>query len=954
METEGAATVTMRNNTDTPKAIIHKKFGSTACYKVEEVHEPPQNGCPRLAIMQKGPCLYRCTLQLPEVTVVSGTFKKKKDAEQSAAELALEKLGVDPTKVPTLQEAWDNLVAHVSFLFSDEFLPTLHPLSGHFRAALQREGDLSGQIPASVIAVFDARLFNMCKSIDPEVESNPFLVISYVMRAAARLSGLLATCEEELWIRRKNPYTPEIIESSSVEQSDSRENFSIEAINVPRSVEKRVEKVILNLSSSGYFLDVIAKQLGLLNAADILISRPIGKASSETRLYFAAPKKYLLDISSDLQHAKGACNSKGSFNARASYLSGQDIYGDAVLASIGFTRRSKDLFYEDVSLQSYHRMVIGKTPSGIYKLSREGILTAELPLTFTAKAKWKGLIPWDILCTFCHQHRLEPMFTPRSTLEESSESPISHKKLKVTDLAGKETQYANGCVVDAGVNEIVESRGSFRCEVKIISKFQDIILECSPKETFKKQSDAIQNASLKVLLWLNAYFGDPTVPLERLNASADRHNIRFDSQTLIKTFMLCQHIHNVGHNETEDGKLAYSNSVNASFALPGIELRSLSIEGPDSGVFPSIGSLACASYSVSLVTEGKHMKELLESSDDFEFEIASRAVIPHLESVITQMTVGQSAFFSMDLPPQELVFAAAGNSARMLSLLSSETCYLEYTITLLGVTEPLEDRMEQAFFSPPLSKQRVEYAVQSIKKSCATTLVDFGCGSGSLLDSLPNYPTSLEKIAGVDISQKSLARAAKILHSKLNSNSDASTSAMKSAILYDGSITNFDSRLSGFDIGTCLEVIEHMEEDQAFEFGNVVLSLFRPRVLIVSTPNYEYNVILQKSNLSSQEDDPEDKSQAQCKFRNHDHKFEWTREQFNCWATELAARHNYSVEFSGVGGSGDTEPGFASQIAVFRHELVTKEVAFPEVSGLEQPYQAIWEWNSRDRPRSAI
>ncbi|KAB2601553.1 small RNA 2'-O-methyltransferase-like [Pyrus ussuriensis x Pyrus communis] len=615
----------------------------------------------------------------------------------------------------------------------------------------------------------------MCKSIDPEVESNRFLVISYVMRAAARLSGLLATCEEELWIRRKNPYTPEIIESSFVEQSDSRENFSIEAINVPGSLEKRVEKVIL--------------------------------------------------------------------------------------------------------ITQYH--------SRSHK------------------------------CT---------MFTPRSTLEESSESPISHKKLKVTDLDGKETQCANGCVVDAGVNEIVESGGSFRCEVKIISKFEDIILECSPKETFKKQSDAIQNASLKVLLWLNAYFGDPTVPLEGLNASADGRNIRFDSQTFIKTFMLCQHIHNVGHKETEDGKLAYSNSVNASFVLPGIELRSLSIEGPDSGVFPSIGSLACA--------------KLLESSDDFEFEIASGAVIPHLESVITQMTVGQSAFFSMDLPPQELVFAAAGNSTRMLSLF----------ITLLEVTEPLEDTMEEAFFSPPLSKQRVEYAVQSIKKSCATTLVDFGCGSGSLLDSLLNYPTSLEKIAGVIFHKRVLP----IRHSKLNSNSDASTSAMKSAILYDGSITNFDSRLSGFGIGTCLEVIEHMEEDQASEFGNVVLSLFRPRVLIVSTPNYEYKVILQKSNLSSQEDDQEDKSQAQRKFRNHGHKFEWTREQFNCWATELAARHNCSVEFSGVGGSGDTEPGFASHIAVFRHELATKEVAFLEVSGLEQPYQVIWEWNSRDRPRSAI
>lgn len=31
--------------------------------------------------------------------------------------------------------------------------------------------------------------------------------------------------------------------------------------------------------------------------------------------------------------------------------------------------------------------------------------------------------------------------------------------------------------------------------------------------------------------------------------------------------------------------------------------------------------------------------------------------------------------------------------------------------------------MEQALFSPPLSKQRVDYAVQHIKESCALSLV---------------------------------------------------------------------------------------------------------------------------------------------------------------------------------------------------------------------------------------
>lgn len=56
-------------------------------------------------------------------------------------------------------------------------------------------------------------------------------------------------------------------------------------------------------------------------------------------------------------------------------------------------------------------------------------------------------------------------------------------------------------------------------------------------------------------------------------------------------------------------------------------------------------------------------------------------------------------------------------------LLDAGRCNLEYTITLLHVTEPFEDKIEQAIFKPPLSKQRVEYALQHIRASCALSLV---------------------------------------------------------------------------------------------------------------------------------------------------------------------------------------------------------------------------------------
>lgn len=46
-------------------------------------------------------------------------------------------------------------------------------------------------------------------------------------------------------------------------------------------------------------------------------------------------------------------------------------------------------------------------------------------------------------------------------------------------------------------------------------------------------------------------------------------------------------------------------------------------------------------------------------------------------------------------------------------------------MSLLQVTEPPEDRMEKALFSPSLSKQRVNYAVEHIKQTSATFLVYF-------------------------------------------------------------------------------------------------------------------------------------------------------------------------------------------------------------------------------------
>ncbi|KAK9088552.1 hypothetical protein Scep_027634 [Stephania cephalantha] len=809
----------------------------------------------------------------------------------------------------TIEQAWDELVARVSFLFSNEFLSSSHPLTGHFKEAIGKKDPCQRSIPVSILAACDSKLNNLCKSIDSKSECDIQLNVSLIMRAAG-LSGSVSISEGRLSLWRQMPHSLEAIQGLLERYTGSAEGILIKALYIPCSMEKPVKPISLNISSSEYYMDIIAHKLGAMDTSQLLVSRVVGKASSEMRLYFCAPKAPLnLIMTSDVPQVKEAVELQPNLNGRACYFSGQIIHGDAIMATIGFTWKSLDLFHEDISFGTYYRMLIGRLPDGGYKLSREAILAADLPVTFT-RSNWRGSFPRDLLCAFCRQNWLSEPKLSTVCMDGQTNSPKMSetcKKLK-SSKPDKIAEYTNGhAASDTNGHDVQSVESAFRCEVKISSRNGDLIMECSSEETYRKQSDALQNAALKALSWLSKNLKQKEKRFDKSSNAEDILGIHVNYSNLLKEFALFLSIQAV-----PDSAVLQKCNFTESVCMDQLKqkqqdgLYSLAIEGPESNVCPSNGSLVCISYYVLIIREGEFLKETLERSDEFEFEIGVGAVIPQLEACVNQMSLNQSAHFFTVLPHPHFILAANGDIAESLPPLSSKNCCLEFSITLLRVTEPLEDRMEEALFSPSLSKQRVEYALKHINESGATNLVDFGCGSGSLLESLMDYPTALQKMVGVDISKKSLSRAAK--------------------------------------------VIEHMEEYQAHLFGNVVLGSFCPSILIVSTPNYEYNPILQRTTLPNQPnqtEEGEDKNQLlPCRFRNHDHKFEWTREQFHCWATALASRHNYSVEFSGVGGSGDQEPGFASQIAVFRKDKMHKLNQKQHFRGGDsaKPYELIWEW----------
>ena len=77
----------------------------------------------------------------------------------------------------------------------------------------------------------------------------------------------------------------------------------------------------------------------------------------------------------------------------------------------------------------------------------------------------------------------------------------------------------------------------------------------------------------------------------------------------------------------------------------------------------------------------------------------------------------------------------------------------------------------------------------------------------------------------------------------------------------------------------------------------------RPQIVVLTTPNAEYNVKFETLPAGQ--------------FRHRDHRFEWTREQFQKWSNGIGERFGYKVEFKPVGEE-DQQVGAPTQMGVFR------------------------------------
>ncbi len=177
-----------------------------------------------------------------------------------------------------------------------------------------------------------------------------------------------------------------------------------------------------------------------------------------------------------------------------------------------------------------------------------------------------------------------------------------------------------------------------------------------------------------------------------------------------------------------------------------------------------------------------------------------------------------------------------------------------------------------------LHQERLQRVADLLLGSGARRVLDLGCGTGTLLQYLLRE-SQFEQLVGLELSGELLAQA--------KMRFDTLSAEVRSRLeLVCGSYVDPPGGLADFDAAAMVETIEHVPPASLSRVERAVFAGLRPRLLVLTTPNREFNPLY---------------GLAPGEFREPDHKFEWDRARFASWARGVASRNGYRVLLSGIG-----------------------------------------------------
>ncbi|XP_075990957.1 hen1 methyltransferase [Anticarsia gemmatalis] len=216
------------------------------------------------------------------------------------------------------------------------------------------------------------------------------------------------------------------------------------------------------------------------------------------------------------------------------------------------------------------------------------------------------------------------------------------------------------------------------------------------------------------------------------------------------------------------------------------------------------------------------------------------------------------------------------------------------------------DDEKGVIFFPPVYAQRYATVSDCLmdERWCGKLekVVDFGYHDMSFIKYLKEVP-GIQRILGVDLESIPLRCSSDLF------GGDEYAPRRESPLqitLYQGNAADPDYRLIGCDAVIAIEMIEHMLPHDLDRFIHTVFGFIKPWIVVFTTPNGDFNVLF--------------KSLEKNGLRRWDHFFEWSREQFHDWCSNIVVRYPlYAVTCQGIGPGppGTLHHGCCSQLALF-------------------------------------
>ncbi|KAK6520523.1 hypothetical protein TWF506_000775 [Arthrobotrys conoides] len=255
-------------------------------------------------------------------------------------------------------------------------------------------------------------------------------------------------------------------------------------------------------------------------------------------------------------------------------------------------------------------------------------------------------------------------------------------------------------------------------------------------------------------------------------------------------------------------------------------------------------------------------------------------------------------------------------------------------------------------FNPPLSIQRRVKVFDLLKEVSKyyegpiQSLLEVGCGGNTplmqtLLSCDDELPLSL--MSGIDIDEEIISTGVETAFTTVEYGGDDRWRDLTVSLVH-GSFENISLQSIGpYDAITSCEVIEHLDPGPLANFAPTLLGRMNPKVLIVTTPNRDFNSLFEmpfesadvtrhgeKPYVWHPNDDPQVSSRRYYRaphtyaMRHHDHRFEWTRQEFQTWGNTAAEAFGYTVDYHGCGAIHDGAEILASRWRV--DEALRKQI----------------------------